>query len=59
MPIYDYKCEECGNTKEIIAKIDDKRKKLCDVCNKNTSVRQISAVYGKVAGTSTPTKVKR
>ena len=33
MPIYDYKCSNCGHETEVIQKISDKPKTICPKCN--------------------------
>jgi putative FmdB family regulatory protein len=32
MPLYEYKCPECGSTFEVIEKVSDKLKKKCPKC---------------------------
>lgn len=33
MPIYEYKCKECGHSFEIIQKVDEAPKTVCSECN--------------------------
>jgi len=33
MPIYEYKCKECGHSFEIIQKVDEAPKAVCSECN--------------------------
>lgn len=35
MPIYGYRCSNCGHEFEIMQKINDKAKKKCPECKKN------------------------
>ena len=34
MPIYEYKCEDCGSIFEHFQKITDKDLQSCKICNK-------------------------
>ena len=42
MPIYDYKCNDCGNTFELIVRNRDEAAP-CPKCSGNNTKRQISA----------------
>ncbi len=33
MPIYEYKCKDCGHAFEIIQKVDEAPKAVCNECN--------------------------
>ncbi|MBI5042886.1 MAG: zinc ribbon domain-containing protein [Nitrospirae bacterium] len=33
MPIYEYKCKDCGHAFEIIQKVDEAPKTVCNECN--------------------------
>ena len=46
MPIYDYKCSNCGQELEIIQKFSDKPKTLCPNCGEESLTKQISALSG-------------
>ncbi|OGF25712.1 hypothetical protein A2303_06955 [Candidatus Falkowbacteria bacterium RIFOXYB2_FULL_47_14] len=35
MPIYEYQCEKCGVTKEVMQKMDDLPLKTCEECGGN------------------------
>lgn len=53
MPIYEYKCESCGEESEIFQSIKDAPKKKCGTCGKNKLERLISACIGFVAREAT------
>ena len=48
MPTYDYKCSNCGETYELFQSMNDKPKKKCQNCGKNTAVRLIGAGSGLI-----------
>ena len=50
MPIYDYKCLNCGHELELIQKIHDEEIKKCPNCNQNTLKKQISAPSFRLKG---------
>jgi putative FmdB family regulatory protein len=50
MPIYDYKCLNCGHELELIQKINDEEIKKCPNCNQNTLKKQISAPSFRLKG---------
>ena len=33
MPVYEYKCKDCGEAFEVIQKVNDPPKTACDKCN--------------------------
>lgn len=33
MPVYEYKCKDCGHVLEIIQKVDEAPKTVCTECN--------------------------
>ena len=35
MPIYEYKCEQCGNVEEVLQKISDAPLSTCERCSGN------------------------
>ena len=43
MPIYDYKCSQCGHEIEVIQKISDRLKTICPKCNTKSLKKLISA----------------
>ncbi len=50
MPIYDYKCSQCGHEIEVIQKINDKPKTICPKCNTKSLNRLISAPSFRLKG---------
>ena len=50
MPIYDYKCSNCGHQVEIIQKISDKPLKICPKCGKSNLKKLISAPSFRLKG---------
>jgi putative FmdB family regulatory protein len=50
MPIYDYKCSNCGQELEIIQKFSDKPKTLCSNCGEESLTKQISAPSFRLKG---------
>ena len=50
MPIYDYKCSNCGYQVEIIQKISDKPLKICPKCGKSSFKKLISAPSFRLKG---------
>lgn len=45
MPIYEYKCQECGGTSEIFLRSLDSRSVQCPVCGSQKLDRLLSASY--------------
>ncbi len=43
MPIYEYRCDSCGYTKDCIQKLSDPPIKVCPECGKETFSKQLSA----------------
>ena len=43
MPIYEYRCDGCGHTLEVIQKLNDPRLKVCPACEKPSLQKQVSA----------------
>ena len=50
MPIYDYKCSQCGHEIEVIQKISDKPKTICPKCNTKSLKKLISAPSFRLKG---------
>ena len=50
MPIYDYKCSNCGQEHEIIQKFSDKPKTLCSKCGEESLTKLISAPSFRLKG---------
>ena len=50
MPIFDFKCEACGCSKELLRKISDPIVTKCPVCLKETFKKQVSAPSFQLTG---------
>ena len=51
MPIYAYRCEECGFTKDVLQKISDPQLTECPSCGKSTFKKQLTAAGFQLKGT--------
>ena len=50
MPIFDFKCEACGCSKELLRKISDSILTECPECHKKTFKKQVSAPSFQLTG---------
>ena len=50
MPIYEYKCEDCGEHCEKLEKVSDTPNTECPSCKKNKLKRQVSAAAFHLKG---------
>ncbi len=50
MPIFDFKCEACGCSKELLRKISDPITTKCPECRKETFKKQVSAPSFQLTG---------
>ena len=50
MPIYDYKCSNCGHQIEVIQKINDDPKNSCPKCNTEGLIKLLSASSFRLKG---------
>ena len=50
MPIFDFKCEACGYSKELLRKISDAIMTECPECHKETFKKQVSAPRFQLTG---------
>jgi putative FmdB family regulatory protein len=50
MPIYAYKCESCGLSKDVLQKISDDPLSTCPSCGKATFVKQLTAAGFQLKG---------
>lgn len=48
MPIYEFKCKECGHTIEKLMKFNDEHPKICPSCEKEGLEKLISTNTGFV-----------
>lgn len=51
MPIYEYRCESCGQELEKIQKISDPALKDCPACDESALVKLVSASSFRLKGT--------
>lgn len=51
MPIYPYRCEDCGFQKDALQKLSDPPLKDCPACGKPALVRQLTAAGFALKGT--------
>ena len=50
MPIYEYRCENCGHEKEALQKISDDPLRDCPQCGKPALIKKISAAGFRLSG---------
>ena len=50
MPIYEYKCQSCGNEIEVIQKINDAHITECSACGKPDMKKKVSAAAFRLSG---------
>jgi putative FmdB family regulatory protein len=50
MPIYAYKCESCGHTKDALQKISDAPLTVCPQCGQPTFKKQVTAAGFQLKG---------
>ncbi len=50
MPIYEYRCDNCGHEMETIQKISENPMKTCPECNQDALVKKISAAGFRLKG---------
>lgn len=51
MPIYAYRCETCGFTKDVLQKVSDAPLTVCPSCEKSTFKKQLTAAGFQLKGT--------
>ena len=51
MPIYAYRCDECGFTKDVLQKISDPVLTVCPSCGKEAFKKQVTAAGFQLKGT--------
>jgi len=51
MPIYAYRCEDCGFAKDVLQKISDPQLTDCPSCGKSTFRKQLTAAGFQLKGT--------
>jgi len=50
MPIYEYRCEQCGFQKEHLQKMSDAALTVCPSCNSDRYVKQLSVAGFQLKG---------
>ena len=50
MPIYAYKCESCGQSRDVLQKISDAPLTVCPFCSQPTFVKQVTAAGFQLKG---------
>ncbi|BBB64959.1 hypothetical protein UNDYM_0706 [Undibacterium sp. YM2] len=50
MPIYAYRCEECGFAKDVLQKISDEPLSVCPTCGKSSFRKQVTAAGFQLKG---------
>jgi putative FmdB family regulatory protein len=51
MPIYAYRCDECGFAKDVLQKISDPVLTVCPSCGKSSYKKQVTAAGFQLKGT--------
>ncbi|MBW8899012.1 MAG: zinc ribbon domain-containing protein [Massilia sp.] len=51
MPIYAYRCDECGFAKDVLQKISDPVLTMCPSCGKSSFKKQVTAAGFQLKGT--------
>jgi putative FmdB family regulatory protein len=51
MPIYAYRCEECGFAKDVLQKMSDAPLTTCESCGKPSFKKQVTAAGFQLKGT--------
>ncbi len=51
MPIYEYRCENCGEISEFIQKFSDEPKTKCPHCEQDQLKKQVSSTSFQLKGT--------
>lgn len=51
MPIYAYRCDECGFAKDVLQKVSDPVLTVCPSCGKSSFKKQVTAAGFQLKGT--------
>ncbi len=51
MPIYAYRCDECGHSKDVLQKVSDAPLTDCPSCGKSAFKKQLTAAGFQLKGT--------
>ena len=50
MPIYAYRCEDCGHAKDVLQKVSDPVLSVCPACGANSFAKQVTAAGFQLKG---------
>jgi putative FmdB family regulatory protein len=50
MPIYAYRCEQCGHAKDVLQKISDPALTVCPACGAGSFAKQVTAAGFQLKG---------
>jgi putative FmdB family regulatory protein len=50
MPIYEYRCTDCGHQKDVLQKVSDAPLTICPSCGKETFVKALTAAGFQLKG---------
>lgn len=50
MPIYAYRCTECGHAEDVLQKMSDAKLTVCPACGKSTYAKQVTAAGFQLKG---------
>ena len=50
MPIYAYRCQQCGHQQDVLQKISDPVLTMCPACSQETFAKQITAAGFQLKG---------
>jgi putative FmdB family regulatory protein len=50
MPIYAYRCADCGHTKDVLQKLSDPALTTCPACGKEAFAKQVTAAGFQLKG---------
>lgn len=50
MPIYAYRCEQCGHAKDVLQKISDPALTVCPACGTGSFAKQVTAAGFQLKG---------
>jgi len=51
MPIYAYRCDDCGHAKDVLQKVSDAPLTVCPSCGKESFKKQLTAAGFQLKGT--------
>lgn len=54
MPLFDYRCEECGHITEYLERADADGKHVCEACGSSKLARQLSICSVQMSQASQP-----